>query len=368
MTLPTAKLADFCEIVQGGRLKLSGDHFVPDGYPAYGAGGLNGYLPVAEFHRPGIILSSIGARCGKCFLAEDEWTTLANTQVILPDLSRADVRFLWYQLNDESRWHRSGTAQPFIKPSDVKSHVVVLPPLPEQRRIAAILDQAEELRAKRRAAQDEVEALTASVFSEMFGDPWSNPMGFPVGALGDVATFVGGGTPSRAVPEYYTGPVCWATSKDMKARFLDDTQEHVTPAAVQASATKVVPAGTILVVVKSKILMHRLPVAISRVETCFGQDLKGIVVDETCVASYVATALQMNASWLLKRARGINTEGLTLDHLRRFPLLLPSKSKQQDFARFADRQEALRQRMAASIDKFDALFASLQHRAFRGEL
>jgi len=154
----------------------------------------------------------------------------------------------------------------------------------------------------------------------------------------------------------------------MKARFLDDTQEHVTPAAVQASATKVVPAGTILVVVKSKVLMHRLPVAISRVDTCFGQDLKGILVDETCLSSYVATALRVNASWLLKRARGINTEGLTLDHLRRFPLLLPSKSKQQDFARFANENEVLHQRMSSSIVELDGLFASLQHRAFRGEL
>jgi len=154
----------------------------------------------------------------------------------------------------------------------------------------------------------------------------------------------------------------------MKTRFLDDTQEHVTTAAVQASATKVVPAGTILVVVKSKVLMHRLPVAISRVETCFGQDLKGIVVDETCDPSYVATAIRMNADWLLERARGINTEGLTLDHLRRFPLLLPSKSEQQDFARVLDQHELVHQRMSVSSDELDNLFASVRDRAFRGEL
>jgi type I restriction enzyme S subunit len=262
----------------------------------------------------------------------------------------------------------TGASYPAVSDRIVLSSEIPLPPLSEQRRIAGILDQADALQTKRRAALDEVDALTGSAFIEMFGNPASDPMGFPVGALGDVATFVGGGTPSRAIPEYFAGTICWATSKDMKARFLDDTQEHVTPAAVQASATKVVPAGTILVVVKSKVLMHRLPVAISRVDTCFGQDLKGIVVDETCHPSYVATALRMNASWLLRRARGINTEGLTLDHLRRFPLLLPSKSKQQGFAHFADEQELLHQRMSASIDELDDLLASLQHRAFRGEL
>lgn len=262
----------------------------------------------------------------------------------------------------------TGASYPAVSDRIVLASELPLPPLPEQQRIAAILDQADALRAKRRAASDGVDSLTGSVFSEMFGDVGSNPRDLPVGTLGDVATFVGGGTPSRAVPEYFSGTICWATSKDMKADFLDDTQEHVTPAAVEASATKVVSAGTILVVVKSKVLMHRLPVAIARVDVCFGQDLKGIVVDHSCLPSYVATALRTNSDWLLGRARGINTEGLTLEHLRRFPILLPSKAEQQEFAQFADRQEALHQQNSVSMAELDALFSSLQHRAFRGEL
>ena len=164
-------LSSIAEITQGGRLKLSGNHFVEDGFPAYGAGGLNGYLEVAEFNRPAIILSSIGARCGKCFYVEGEWTSLANTQLIFPDLSRVDAKYLWYQINDEASWIRSGTAQPFIKPSNVKGRRVRLPPLAEQRRIAAILDKADALRAKRREAIAKLDQLLQSVFLDMFGDP-----------------------------------------------------------------------------------------------------------------------------------------------------------------------------------------------------
>jgi type I restriction enzyme S subunit len=126
-----AVLGDFCQIVQGGRLKLSGNDFVAQGIPAYGAGGLNGYLDVSEFDCEAVILSAIGARCGKCFHVSGYWTSLANTQIIIPDPDRADSRFLWHQLNDEKRWHRSGTGQPFIKPSDVKVHKLFLPPLEE---------------------------------------------------------------------------------------------------------------------------------------------------------------------------------------------------------------------------------------------
>lgn len=59
-----ARLANTAETMQGGRLKLSGKHFVDDGFPAHGAGGINGRLDVAEFEKPGIVLSAIEARCG----------------------------------------------------------------------------------------------------------------------------------------------------------------------------------------------------------------------------------------------------------------------------------------------------------------
>lgn len=137
------QLREVADIVGGGRHKLSGKQFVEaGGFPAYGAGGLNGFLDHREFCKSAVVLSSIGARCGKCFLTEPEWTSLANTQVIFPNLEKVDLKFLWYQLDDEGRWPRSGAAQPFIKPSDVKAHPIHLPPLDEQRRVVAVLDKA----------------------------------------------------------------------------------------------------------------------------------------------------------------------------------------------------------------------------------
>ena len=138
--------------------------------------------------------------------------------------------------------------------------------------------------------------------------------------------------------------------------------------AIEGSATNLVPPGTILVVVKSKILAHSLPVAITRVPTCFGQDIKGIKISERCAVAFVATALRHGKQWLLERARGINTEGLTLDHLRAFPLMLPPRPLQKEFARRVEAIEQLKATHRESLAHLDALFASLQHRAFRGEL
>jgi type I restriction enzyme S subunit len=261
-----------------------------------------------------------------------------------------------------------GSTQIHIRTPVFQELKIPLPPIAQQKRIAAILDKAEELRGLRRQALGALNAIAQSIFLEMFGDPATNPKGWDKGFLGDIAIFVGGGTPKRERPEYFEGSICWATSKDMKNEFLDDTQEYITPQAIEQSATNLVPIGTILIVVKSKILAHSLPVAITRVPTCFGQDIKGIKISERCTVAFVVTALRHSKRWLLERARGINTEGLTLDHLKAFPLMLPPISLQQEFARRVEAIEQLKTTHRESLTQLNALFASLQHRAFRGDL
>ena len=202
----------------------------------------------------------------------------------------------------------------------------------------------------------------------MFGDPTINRKGWKKGCLGDVASFIGGGTPKRDCSEYFEGSICWATSKDMKSEFLEDTQEHITSQAIKESSTNLVPIGTILIVIKSKILMHSLPLAITKVPICFNQDIKAITISQSCESIFVVMALRYGKKWLLDRARGANTEGLTLDHLKAFPLILPPLPLQQEFAQRIEAIEFLKAQHRESLAHLDTLFASLQHRAFRGEL
>lgn len=185
----TVALGDVAQIHGGGRLKLSGKDFVGVGFPAYGAGGVNGYVEVAEYERDAVVLSAIGARCGKCFLASGQWTSLANTQVILPDPAMVDTTFLWYQLNDERRWPRSGTGQPFIRPADVKSHQVQLPSLDRQLEIVAELGAIDLARSLRLESIAAVETLEGSLFHQMFGSPEPS---WPRVYLGDIAEVKGG--------------------------------------------------------------------------------------------------------------------------------------------------------------------------------
>lgn len=319
----------------------------------------------------GSVLFSSRAPIGHTAVNTVPMATNQGFKSFIPKAERVIAKFLYWWLRTNRPYLESlGNGATFkeVSKTTVSRIEIPLPPLAEQRRIAEVLDRAEALRAKRRAALAQLDSLTQSLFLDLFGDPTSNPKGWPSGTLGGVATFVGGGTPSRARPEFYEGSFCWATSKDMKCEFLDDTQEHITEQAIEQSATNLVPPGTILIVVKSKILAHSLPLAIARVPTCFGQDLKGIKVSELCDVAFVTAALRLGKRWLLERARGINTEGLTLDHLRAFPLPLPPISLQREFARRVSAVERLKAAQRASLAELDALFASLQHRAFLGEL
>ena len=245
---------------------------------------------------------------------------------------------------------------------------IPLPVLEDQRRIAEILDKADAIRRKRKEAIALTEELLRSTFLEMFGDPVTNPKGWPVKPLGDLVDIRGGGTPNRARADFFAGSVPWATAKDFQSEFMSDTQEHITEEAVHASATKLVPRGTILLVVKSKILMRRLPVAIATVPLCFNQDVKGLVAKDFGEAPYIAAHLRMAQRKLLRLARGVNTEGLTLDHLRGHPVMRPPSDLVQRFVAWEAGLRRAAEEHWRSAQLSEQLFNSLVARAFSGSL
>lgn len=366
-------LADFCTVVQGGRHKLSGNDFVPKGYPAYGAGGMNGYLPVREFDRAAVVLSSIGARCGKCFYADGEWTSLANTQVILPDPAKADTRFLWHQLNDEARWPRSGTAQPFIKPSDVKAHCVFLPPLTEQRRIATILDEAYALRAKRRTTLAQLDDVTLAVFVEMFGDLEPSTCKWPSRSFEDIAadTRIGLVRAAEELSPEHPYPYLRMNAIGLRANIdlSSATRTLATDAEVAAYSLRY---GDFLFNTRnSRELVGKTALFRSDDRYLFNNNIMRIRFQHGVKPDYVLTAMQTPA---MKRALETKKSGTTSvfavywKDLKTLRVPLPPPERQAEFARCVQQMQEVVGRFLASAASLDTFFASVQHRAFRGEL
>ena len=236
------RLGEVCSVYPGGRLGLTkANHYTASGYAAFSAAGQDGYVERAEFRdTEGVVLSSIGANCGRCFLATRSWTTLANTQAILPGRD-LDPRYLFQRVDSVDYWPRSGSAQPFIKPSSIRECWLLLPPLPEQRRIAEILDtldatirKTEELIAKLRQAKkglvhdlltrgldENSELRDPARHPEQFKDSELGriPRGWGVATLGSMADSITSG--SRGWARYYSeaGPLF--------VRIANLTREHI---------------------------------------------------------------------------------------------------------------------------------------------
>ncbi len=111
-------------------------------------------------------------------------------------------------------------------------------------------------------------------------------------ALKDCCRFLSGGTPSKAKPEFWSGKIPWFSPKDIKSLHLVDSEDHITEEAVSASATQKVRVGTILVVGRSGVLAHTLPVGILGQEAAFNQDIKAIVPSNICDPEFIALFLK----------------------------------------------------------------------------
>jgi type I restriction enzyme S subunit len=124
----------------------------PNLFPGYSASGQDVWLSDWEHQGVAVILSAVGARCGKAFLATGKWSAIANTHIIWIDEELFLPDFAYLILNNEDFWIRSGSAQPFVKVKSTLEKLVGVPPLEEQKwivgKIEELLGICDELEAK----------------------------------------------------------------------------------------------------------------------------------------------------------------------------------------------------------------------------
>ena len=249
----------------------------------------------------------------------------------------------------------------------LKRETVPLPPLEEQRRIAAILDQAETLRIQRRTALALLDSLTQSLFLDMFGDPVTNPKGFIKQRLSGVAEITTGSTPGRGSDGYYRGNIPWVKTTEVVGGEIHDTEEKLTEAGLKAIRGKLHPINSIVVAMYGQ-GQTRGRCALLRIEASCNQACGVIKPSEEFVSWFMFTQLLLAYERLRALGRGGNQENLNLQLLGSFEVLVPPLPLQQTFATRIASIEALKATHRAALAQLDALFASLQQRAFAGQL
>ena len=355
-------LGDICEFAYGASLKE--ERREPGKVAVYGSNGIVGWHNQALTGGPTIVIGRKGS------FGEVNWSNLPcfpiDTTYFVETTKRpCDLKWLYYALVqlDLTRLNKSA-AVPGLNRDDAYEECIVFPGLAEQRRIAMQLEEADRLCRTRHYALEVSDTLLPAAFLEIFGRRLETG---PFQLFGELIQITGGGTPSRDRPEYFQGRIPWLTSKDMRGDYIFDTEEHITDEGIKNSATKLVPANSILVVVKSKVLMHRLPVAIAKVAMCHGQDIKSIQCSKELHPEFARFALKYHEPWLLHIARGANTEGLTLPMLEELRLPKVELREQQNFAELVEHTERLRSVQREALRQAEHLFQSLLHSAFAGQ-
>ena len=241
-----------------------------------------------------------------------------------------------------------------------------LPPLPEQRRIAAILDQAETLRTQRRAALAQLDSLAQSLFLDMFGDPARNTLCLPMVALDDLGKWHSGGTPPRGSGHYFEGDIPWFSSGELDSMYVSNSSEHISEEAVRETSAKLVPAGALMLGMYDT---AALKASIAANECSCNQAIAfSAIRPERAHTVYVYYAIVIGREHFRRLQRGVRQKNLNLSMIREIQIPSPPLPLQQTFATRIQAIEALKATHRAALAQLDALFASLQQRAFAGEL
>jgi type I restriction enzyme, S subunit len=263
----------------------------------------------------------------------------------------------------------SGASYPAVSDRIVLDSSIPLPPLDEQRRIAEVLDRADGLRANRRATLALLDTLIQSIFLEMFGDPVINPQGLPEVVLGDVITSVSDGP--HVSPTYIDAGVPFLSTRHVRAGEITWSDiKYLSLADAEVQWKKCKPHRDDILYTKGGTTGLA---AVVRTDDPFAVWVHLAVVrpDRTKVEPIWLESM-LNSPFCYAQSQrfthGIANRDLGLTRMVNIKMILPPLDHQRTFVNRRSVIDALLEKQKTSLTSLDALFASIQHRAFRGEL
>ncbi|MDB1486681.1 restriction endonuclease subunit S, partial [Bifidobacterium adolescentis] len=293
--------------------------------------------------------------------------TLPVAELRKPSTVNQDIRVILPQENYYGQWllqffisrnkelllefGKTGTTVESVDFSKMRDMVLLTPSLPEQQQIGRYFARLDNLITLHQRKYDKLCVLKKSMLDKMFPkggslypeirfagftDPWEQRK------LGEVATFGGGHTPSMSDSDNYEGGnVLWVTSQDVKSHYLDGTTTQITEKG--AKELTLYPAGSLVMVTRSGILRHTLPVAELRKPSTVNQDIRVILPQENYYGQWLLQFfISRNKELLLEFGKtGTTVESVDFSKMRDMVLLTPSLPEQQQIGRYFARLDNL---------------------------
>jgi len=218
---------------------------------------------------------------------------------------------------------------------------ILLPPLPEQKKIAAILSSVDETIQATRETIEQTKKLKQGLMQELLTRGIGHtrfkkteigeiPEEWQLVHLDELGKWQGGGTPSKNYAAYWKhGRIPWITSKDMKEQTISQTQDYITEEGLNNSSASMIPANSVLFVVRSGILRHTLPVAVNTVSASINQDLKALIPQAPEDALYIYQYCTWIQQHILRDCCKIGTtvESIDVPALRQYRIPWPTQQE-----------------------------------------
>lgn len=321
----------------------------------------------------GTLFVAMYGSIGKLGIAGREMCTSQAIAFARPRPEYVDARYLFHYLLSQRRALESrgrGGTQRNIGQGDLKAWPIPLPSLQEQRRIAAILDQADALRAKRRRSLALLDDLIQAAFLRTFGDPGTWPELWPMGTIGDTVESVTYGSSAKAgaVGEW---PILRMGNLTMTGRlelqdlkYLDLSDKDVPKHTVRRGDLLFNRTNSPELVGKSAVVRTDIPLA-------YAGYLIRLRTTEQHTTEYLSGYLNSRHGKAVLRGMNkaiIGQANINAKELQAIRIALPPLALQQSWSRKVAAIEAERSHLEVGLTVIDELFTSLQSRAFSGEL
>lgn len=383
-----ARLGDLCQIRSGGTPSRDVPEYFGGEIPWAKIDDLNTDSGVVTETVEGITQRGLDAIRGRIFpegtllfamygsVGKIAWAgcELSTNQAILgievEDSLTLDRHYLYRWLQSQrSRFESeaSGVTQKNLSAGYVRDQLIPLPPIHLQRRIAVILDKADGIQKKRRQALMLADDFLRSIFLDMFGDPTTNPKGFPIQPLGNLSEVRTGATPSRDRPDYYGGDIPWVKTGEVDEDLIVDAEERITASAIAETNCKVFPVGTILIAMYGQ-GKTRGKCGVLGIPAATNQACAAVMPTDSISNSYLFYLLRASYETIRAMARGGNQENLNLGMIKNIGIPIPPSPLQNRFSDIAMAVSRNKAHQKSSLQEAMSLFASVSASAFNGKI
>ena len=280
--------------------------------------------------------------------------------VVRPYRDRFDACYCRFALREpaflaEVEKRSVGVNYPAINTTDLASIPIPVHPLSKQRAIADYLERetsrldalvAEKEHLLKLLAEKRQTLITRAVTRGLdshtpmrdSGIPWLGqiPAHWNLAPLRFLVSFVGGATPDTGKEKYWSGDIPWVSPKDMKHGEIEDSEDHVTELAVFNTSLRMVPPGSVLVVVRGMILAHSFPVAVTKTAVTANQDMKALLCREVLDPWFLRDFFKGIEHHLvtLTDSSAHGTRKLETERLGQIPIPLPPRAEQQQIIQY----------------------------------